>query len=168
MFKKSYILNEKLFTFGPLLVIPQEDLLLNEEKQIFLSQVKDYNTKVKFTNISPFPIKLQFELEDVKEEPTEEELLELEKQQQKNKKSRKKVEEPEVPPSCFELLEVSKELQINETYELKIKARPFEQKTYLSNLICKVENNPKIQKIPIECIGLLPSIELEKEMLDFD
>jgi len=89
MYKKAYIGDEKLFTFGPLLIITEEDVLIDEEKEIYLSSVKDYQCKIRFTNISPFTIKINFTLEDIIE-LTEEKKEELAMKELKSKKNKGK------------------------------------------------------------------------------
>ncbi len=69
LYKKVYLTKEKIYNFGPLLIISEEmEKELQENKSRFLNS---YKTKFRFTNISPFVIKINFKIEEIPVELSE-------------------------------------------------------------------------------------------------
>ena len=151
---KSFIMNEKIFDYGPLLIVDKNKF--EENRKIYKKNL----TVLRFSNNSAFTIKIHFEF---REQIVEGEEEEPKKNNAKGKKGGKNDVE-----QIFELEVNEVELKIDETFELKIWAVPDKEGEFLRELVCNVENNPNPMIIPFNCIGIKPNIKVDTDVLNFE
>lgn len=150
--RKSFILADEQFDFGPLLIVDRMDFFSNK------SLYKNNATTLRFTNDSPFPIKVSINFKEENVDPAVAQNI----KNQRNKKPTKQTEE------VFELDRTEIDIAIEETQELTVWALPEVEGKFNRVLICSVQGNPKNLEVPFNCQGVKPAIELDTEMLDFE
>ena len=150
--KKSFIVAEEQFDFGPLLVADRVDFASNRDLY------RNNATTLRLTNDSPFPIKLAAKFKEDGPEP----VAGVNPKQAQKKKPVKQVEE------VFELDRAEMEIEVGATEELTVWALPESEGKFTRVLVCSVVGNPRPMEIPFNCQGVKPTIELDTDLLDFE
>ena len=135
---KHYIMSEKVFDFGPLL-IGKNPSKRNEGPYIHVN-----SSVFRITNNGKFPAEIDFTL------------------------SSTVFEGPEYKKGVFIFEPEKLSLGVDQTEDLRVWAFPESSQLYKDQIICMIKNNPVPVIFDIQCTGVKPTVEVDTTTVKFE